>query len=301
MIIYFSGGGVRGVWQEVNERLLSYGGARLISFAYKRLLFDFCELCKELNAPCKLLVDSGAFTAWSKGEEVNREELADCFKQIQDGYSHLLDLHLINLDRIPGRKGVDPTPEQIDDAMLESMQNFEYLNALFPDKVLPVYHQGEPQSFLDAMVSDYICLSPRNDVPEHQRRRWAQQAHTPTKKYHGLATTGIDMMETVNWHSVDSAGWVMVGGMGSIFYPVAKKLQPLAVSSKSNMLKVPGKHVDTMHEKEAITAYVTERGFNYDELQTNDRARYIWNMEHLVDFQNAYTPRHYYEKGLFDL
>ena len=44
-IIYFSGGGVTGVWQRVNELLIRRNAARLVSFAYQRLLFFYCALC----------------------------------------------------------------------------------------------------------------------------------------------------------------------------------------------------------------------------------------------------------------
>lgn len=303
MIIYFSGGGVKGVWQEVNERLINYKASRLLSFAYKKLLLDFCELIRSVNKPCDLLVDSGAFTAWSKGEEVIKEDLAACFDTIQQGYGDLLNLHLINLDRIPGRKGVDPTEQQILDAMDESMSNFDYLNNLFPGKVLPVFHQGEPQAYLDTMkkLSDYICLSPRNDVAEKQRVRWSQEAHDEKHMYHGLATTGVNMMETVNWFSVDSAGWVMIGGMGSIMFEINGALKPVAISDTSPSLKVKGKHIETMIEKDFIVATIEAKGYDYKELQSNDRQRYIWNMERMKDYQDAYKPRHHYERGLFDL
>ncbi len=49
LIIYFSGGGVTGVWRRVNELLIRRGAARLLSYAYSRLLVQYCDLVQELS------------------------------------------------------------------------------------------------------------------------------------------------------------------------------------------------------------------------------------------------------------
>ena len=58
MIIYFSGGDVAGVWQRVNELLLERGAARLLSFAYSRLLLDYCALVAQRGVRAKVMIDS---------------------------------------------------------------------------------------------------------------------------------------------------------------------------------------------------------------------------------------------------
>lgn len=304
MKIYFSGGSVRGVWQPVNELLLQRGGARLLSFAYKRDLPQFCSLVRETAAGCAdLLMDSGAFTAWSKGDQVDIIELGNLFADLQQEYSDCVDFSLINLDVIPGRKGVDPTPDEIAAAMKQSLVNYEVLNTRFPGKVLPVYHQGEPEWYRQELfnATDHICLSPRNDVAEKYRIKWAQEAQNMTHKFHGLATTGTTMMETVNWYSVDSAGWVMVGGMGSIMFPSATGLKPVAISAQSPSKQVWNKHIDNMPERDYLLDFVIEKGYTIEDLQATDIPRYKWNLERLLDYQEKYAPRHYFEKGLFDL
>lgn len=212
-------------------------------------------------------------------------------------------MHLINLDVIPGRKGVDPTAQEIVDGMQQSLDNYEILDKRFPGKVLPVYHQGEPVKFLNTLLdaTPYVCLSPRNDLPEKQRVKWAQEAHTKSHRFHGLATTGTQMMETVNWSSVDSASWIMTGGIGCIIINTGNKLKPISVSSSSPLLKKKDGHIENIPERDFVLDMISSRGFTYEELQVNDRQRNIWNMETFVDYQNSYKARHHYEKGLFDL
>lgn len=291
MLIYLSGGGVAGVWRPVNEFILKSKGPRLLSHAYVRLLWSYCELARSLDLRgSRLLVDSGAFTAWTKGLEVNRDQLAKAFATVIERYDHLFEeLHLINLDRIPGRYGTTATREEIADAMKESMVNYLWLCERFPGRVLPVFHQDEPEEYLKELeeLTDYVCLSPRNDVPERLRVQWSQQMHG-TKRYHGLATTGNRIMETVDWYSVDSASWVMTGGMGNIMWLRGDRLTNLSVSDSSPNLRKFDKHLKTHALAREIERTIVERGFDPDRLAQRDTDRYIWNADILT---NRYKPR----------
>jgi len=291
MLIYLSGGGVAGVWRPVNEAILKWKGPRLLSNAYVRLLWSYCELARSLDLRgSRLLVDSGAFTAWTKGLEVNRDALAKVFAGIVERYDHLFDeLHLINLDRIPGRYGTTATREEIADAMVESMNNYRWLCERFPGRVLPVFHQDEPEDYLQELeaLTDYVCLSPRNDVAERLRVQWAQQMHG-RKRYHGLATTGNRIMETVEWYSVDSASWVMVGGMGNIMWMRGERLTNLSVSDSSPNLRKFDKHLQTHALSRVIADTIAARGYDPVRMASRDTDRYIWNADILT---NHYKPR----------
>jgi hypothetical protein len=288
MIIYFSGGGVVGVWERVNERLLSLRGARLLSFGYQQPLFaQYGELVRALKLPykVKLMMDSGAFTAWTKGEQICREDLANMFSALLDRFGDVIDFTLINLDVIPGRKGVDPTPDQLLAAMKQSESNFDWLNEQFEGMVLPVFHQGEPSSYYDHLTEfyQYICLSPRNDLHEKLRIEWSRKfgLRDSTRKYHGLAATGLRMMETVNWYSVDSASWIMSGGYGNIFWRTPTRLQTVCVSAQSQSRKTFDAHLETLspYHKDQLVSHIESRGYKLEALQNSDTERYMWNAE----------------------
>ena len=146
MKMYLSGGAASGVWQPVNEYIVKRKGCRLVSFAYAKVADDYSKLAEFMQVHSDFLLDSGAFTAWTKGEQVDLNKLSNFFETKILSNQYLSTATMINLDVIPGKKGVDPTLQEIEDAMEQSMENFHILNSRFPGKILPVYHQGEPES-----------------------------------------------------------------------------------------------------------------------------------------------------------
>lgn len=307
MDFYFSGGGGgRGVWRPPNERILEHGLCRLVSHAFPGQVRDYMELVTEHKCSAKIILDSGAFTAWSQGKEVDRHGLADVFKDV---CSHGgVDGYLINLDRIPGRKGVDPTEAEVLAAMKESEDNFRWLSERFPGRVLPVFHQGEPVEYLKALAeeSDYICLSPRNDLPEKVRVSWAQEMHAriPGIKTHGLATTGFAMMTTSPWYSVDSAAWNMITAYGGVYIPWAdrKSLGIISVSVQSGSVREKDKHIDSLpaSEREAFNALADTMGFDVQRLQVDQPYRASWNVEILRQWLPNLSVTKIHQPGLFD-
>ena len=284
-LIYFSGGSVKGVWQRVNERLIEQSAARLLSFAYPEHLRPYCDLVRAMGTRSRVMVDSGAYTTWRQGKRTDLDDLSSTFAALLDHYGDCCDFVLINLDVIPGSVGIDADPDELDDAMLESQRNFEALNRRFPKLVLPVFHQDEPLSYFRALVqeSPYICLSPRNDMGERRRVKWAQKFgdRAPMCRFHGLAATGFHMTRQVEWHSVDSAAWVRTAAVGNIFWPSTKRLLKLAVSPRSPALKNFDLHID--HLKAAVKRKVIDaieaKGYTLDALKNEDTSRYMLNAQ----------------------
>jgi len=190
------------------------------------------SVCQRLNGrpyPKAILLDSGAFTAWNKGEKTTVEDVVRKYSRFIELAGDLFDeIWGINLDVIPGEKGRDPTLDELKRAVEVSDVNFEILVKEFGNIILPVFHQGESIARLDECVaqvdgkSNYICISPRNDLGEPKRVSWSRDIHGeltrrhPHIKTHGLATTGNKMVRTVPWYSGDSAAWVQHGGYGMI-------------------------------------------------------------------------------------
>ena len=189
-------------------------------------------VCKKLDGrpfPKAILLDSGAFTGWNKGESTSVDDVKRKYSMFIDMAGDTFDeIWGINLDVIPGEKGRDPTQDELKRAVEVSDINYEILVKEFGDIILPVYHQGEDVARLRECVaqvdgkSNYICISPRNDLAEGYRVKWSRDAHSElTQNYphiltHGLATTGNKMVRTVPWFSGDSAAWVQHGGYGMI-------------------------------------------------------------------------------------
>jgi hypothetical protein len=245
------------------------------------------------NTAQEIMLDSGAFTAWSKGEQVHVKQLIRVYRSFIRKYDDYASaIWLINLDRIPGTKGgPEPSHDDIVAAMHESDDNFETLTREFGPIVLPVFHQGEPTSRLHdvAAQAEYICVSPRNDLPETSRIRWSQMTHTYiTNRTHGLATTGNKMATTVPWHSTDSAAWAIRAALGMAFFDFGPDRGAVSVfiSAQSPRVHDYDFHYDAMSPiKQAyLKQKIEARGFAVDELRYEFRARAAFSMLELIDW-----------------
>jgi len=119
------------------------------------------------------MVDSGAFTDWSKGRSSAVSNVVQSYKAFLDLAGDLFDeVFLINLDVITNLGDTDDVKAI---KIKEADENFAILKTAFPNnRVLPVFHQGEDHLCLDevvAMADGYICLSPNNDESEKAREK----------------------------------------------------------------------------------------------------------------------------------
>lgn len=194
----------------------------------------------------RLIIDSGAFSVWTKGTTIDLGEyIAYCEKFPDVTY-------YVNLDVIPGRFGdkASLTKDAVEESCKQGWKNWKQMIQSLPfDKVIPVFHQGDPIKWLDKYLAagvKYIGISPAND------RRTAGKGHTsslriwdaattklqwvrslrpylfdgsgrPTVKTHGFAVTSYDLMKCMEWYSVDSASWKLAGAWGNVYVPAPGK------------------------------------------------------------------------------
>jgi len=275
--------------------------------AYVKNCFKWGELASRREGHCEMLLDSGAFTAWSKGDSVDLDALMRVYGKFIDQYEDKLKaIWLINLDRIPGSPGRTAGTAELEAAIEESDRNFEILVKEFGDRVLPVFHQNEAKERLAevARMAEYICISPRNDLPEKNRVTWSAEVHKliPNSKTHGLATTGGRMVQGVPWYSADSASWVFAGAMGNITVMSGDKLVPVSVSSESPAMKDMGKHISTVssHFKDYVAERAEHHGFNLTELSEGHGERMAFNMLETLEWVNSVSKVPLPTSSLFD-
>ena len=129
-------------------------------------------LLKRFNAPTngKLLVDSGAHSAHTKGIKLDLEEYIGF---VNDNIEKMT--LYVQVDKIPGVYRKPKTQKDWLEAPQLSWENYLYMREKAKDwtKLVPVFHQGEDVKWLrnmcDYTFSDgtkipYIGLSPRGDV-----------------------------------------------------------------------------------------------------------------------------------------
>lgn len=308
---YFSGAmGRRGiecdrVAERITHRLCSCHGN------YIREAHYWAELIANNGGPGKeLLLDSGAFTAWSKGHQVDINDLIRTYGELVDKYKHRVKhVWLINLDVIPGSPGRTAGKEEIDAAIKQSDINFKILTRVFGDIVLPVFHQNEDERRLAevAAMADYICVSPRNDVVEKYRIEWAQYVHSliPGKKTHGLATTGEQMMLRVPWYSVDSATWLYIGAMGNVNYLYNNQLNTISISNESPSRFDMYAHYETSPDlvKQAVQQRASLYDIGIDDLKKDHMARKLMNGLETVEWLKLLRKpkQNFHQINLFEL
>lgn len=184
----------------------------LISYAYAQ------EIDKWPYQPDYFILDSGAFTAWSLGKQVDVRALGAFAQRRSELWPSTIT---VNLDVIPGEKGRTSTRTERLDGMRKSVANADYLRSLGL-RVMEVFHQDEPMSFLYELADrrqpgEVLGISPRNDVTPNQKLEWQNNVfaalvrhcgHDAFPPCHGLAVTTDRLMRAFPYYSVDSSTWV---------------------------------------------------------------------------------------------
>jgi hypothetical protein len=214
----------------------------------------------------ELFLDSGAYSASTKGLEIDIYKYIDFIKKNKD------QIYIYcNLDVIGNAEA--------------SWKNQEIMEAegLSP---LPVFHAGTDISYLERCLDNYhyFCLGAIAKMDTEARttaldRYWKIICNNSTKapchKVHGFGLTSFDLMARYPWASVDSTSWIQYSAFGSILVPQFKNgdydysLPPwrVFVSVDSPYQKESGKHFSTFSEmeQEAIRHYVEKEKFGWGE------------------------------------
>lgn len=176
-----------------------------------RLLMSYAYLAGPTLPPeargSDILIDSGAFTAFTSGKIIDRDEYTDYLIRNQGHFTAAFALDVIG----------DP------DA---SLANYRAQLARLPDTVrlIPTWHMGSSWKYLEAMCasSDYVSIG--GMVPYYRRRsllmRNCIEAHQIARRtgtrLHGLGATG-STIRRLPWHSVDSSSWTMPKRMPLVY------------------------------------------------------------------------------------
>ena len=241
----------------------------------------------------QFFLDSGAYSAWSRGSEINIDEFCEFIRANADH----LDVYA-SLDVIPGRPGQKPTAAERDEAAEQSWRNYLYMVNEHNLSPLPVYHYGESRRFLDRMLDhgcDYIGIGGLVGIPGAQRRTWldgvfhhiTDAAGMPKVKTHGFGMTSVPLIFRYPWYSIDSTTWIMISASGSIYLPAMRDGKfvfddvPLtvSVSDRNPKQNKDGKHANSMPPtmRDILTQWLTFCGKTYAEVRDSYHHRATCN------------------------
>jgi len=217
-----------------------------------------------------LFLDSGAFSAWTQGVEIDIYKYIEFIKEHMDVLSVYANLDVIGVGgKQPNRLTAEKT--------LENQKIMEKAG-LSP---LPCFHIGEPFEYLQYYVDnyDYLALGVAGNAGA-KLIPWLDECFSnyicggdglPKIKIHGFAVTSLKVMLRYPFYSVDSTSWVMTSRMGSIFVPryrggkwlYDENSWKVAVSSRSPGKTEAGKHIDTFspRHEQVILDYLQEKGY----------------------------------------
>jgi hypothetical protein len=317
--IYFAAawaGGGQGERHLVEEGIRN----KLCSYVYPSQLSGWLEAIKEIPRQFSgsIIIDSGAFSAWNRGEEIDFDKYIEYAHQAINDASELgAEIRIVNLDVIPGKVGQTKSltknfsnPDNAEVIEKAAKKGYKNLRKMLKNGITPihVFHQGENPKWLDRMVekTDYIGISPANDMPALSRRNWIESVfdylykNNIDVKTHGFAVHSREVLINYPWTSCDAASWRLTAGMGNIYFPAGGYKNP-DFSKKAIVLnvseKTTGRGIGKMTNK--VVEILEESGFSYEDLQswqtrTRLNVRYFLALEEWINKKRAekeYKPR----------
>ncbi|MCK4788579.1 MAG: hypothetical protein KAV87_32860 [Desulfobacteraceae bacterium] len=242
----------------------------------------------------KVFLDSGAFSAFTKGVDVDIDGYCDYIKRNQD----IIDVASV-LD------GIGDPQKTLDNQMYMESQGV---------RPLPCFHYGEDERYLEYYINNYEYITLGGMVPISTKqlemwldRIWDKYLTDDTGraklKVHGFGLTVTSLMARYPWYSVDSSSWVQIAAMGNVYLPGSKVVP---VSSTSPARRQENQHYDSLapeHQK-AIRDILEKKGVTIERLQDYYESRWAYNcysfsaLSEETDFETKLFHRP--QPGLFD-
>lgn len=172
------------------------------------------------------MLDSGAYSAWKKGEQLSVKDYIAYIKE----HAELFHSY-VSLDTIPGTAAsMEKSQGAVDKAAAASYRSHQIMKdaGLHP---IPVFHMGERLDWLEKYLSDgepYIGISPYHRASRKDVYAWLDQCFTrctdaqgrPVVRTHGFGVTWYAFMARYPWTTVDSVTWSIASVYGKITVPV---------------------------------------------------------------------------------
>jgi len=156
-----------------------------------------------------IMLDSGAFSAWKSGIEINIDEYIQYIKDNHIGKYIVLDV--------------------VGDSE-KTYENLKYMESKGLQPV-PVFHLGSGLKYLQQLVDEeyyYICLGGTVGSSREKRTEFFDKCFKrfPDTYFHGLGMTDPKLMVKYPWFSVDSTTWLIGRKLCKLATMEGEKLLP---------------------------------------------------------------------------
>jgi hypothetical protein len=288
----------------IAEYLLDHEhGCLLLSQLNERKnIMDWIELLKNRSSNLKLFIDSGAFSAWTKGKVIDIEEYISFINTYKDYFTVCA-----SVDTIPGkpRSSVLPTQEDIDHSAEQTWNNFLYMRSKMedPDKLLYTFHIGEDIKFLTRALEykdtggpiKYIALGGLVGKPGYLIDDFCDRVFKLIRthnrsdiKVHAFGMTRLNTLEEFPFTSCDSTSWLQHANYGAIAF--GAKL--ISVSDRQITQDRNYANRNKAMQEEMVNQ-IENRGFTLEQLQSDLNARQFYNVKNFQEWSDAHKCRYY--------
>lgn len=194
------------------EDLLAESGSDQWLVSY----FNFKNLDKIKDK--KVFLDSGAFTAWSKGKVIDIDKYGEYLKE----HGHKFTVYA-NLDVIGNE--------------IDTLTNQKYLEETYKVKPLPTIHYGADLETLEMYAKEYDYIALGGLVPYAKEpillRNWLNKCFkilypfikNKGLKVHGFGVGSAEILKKYPFYSADSSGWLSGGKFGTVVTWVPEKMK----------------------------------------------------------------------------
>lgn len=267
------------------------------------------EKLKDHIKPSKLFIDSGAFSAWTKGVKIDVKEYIDWLNLNAE------DIYLCGqVDFIPGDRVHGATMEEVKFAAKKTWENYLFMRKRLknPDSLLYTFHVGEPFEYLinalewvssDGKHIPYIALGGMVGKPKWMRDQFLEKcfqlisrSNNPDVKVHAFGMTDFELLQKYPIYSADSTSWIMIGAMGNIMSDYGTiSVSNQQHNSKDHYSRLPKEAQNTIQNS------VSNFGFTLDELASDRDCRILYNAKYMLNKAKSIrnTSKTVTRKGLF--
>lgn len=261
-------------------------------------IMKWLERLKNEPSNMKLFIDSGAFSAWTKGKKIDIDEYIE-FINTNKEYLTVC----ASVDTIPGepRCSTLPSDEEVKAAAESTWDNFLYMRSKMDDvsKLLYTFHAGEPWEFLERALTykdergpiTYIAFGGLVGKSREIIKAFVGKAFELIYKYnrtdikvHAFGMTRLDFLQEYPFTSADSTSWLQHANYGAVAF--GEKL--ISVSDRQALADRNYANRNTAMQQEMVKQ-IEARGFTLKQLQEDINARQFYNVQNYYEWSENYT------------
>lgn len=251
----------------------------------------------ERNPEGKLFIDSGAFTAWTRGAKIDVDEYISWLNENKER------IYLAGqVDVIAGERNRRATLEEQAEASRLTWENYLYMRERLdnPDVVVYTFHIGEDFKWLKQALAwkdpktgkgfPYMALGGTVGKPMPDKINWfrkvfqiVEKSDNPNVKIHAFGMTSLRVLKMFPFASADSTGWIMTGSNGGIMTKIG--VIQISENSKSDPNYV-GNLPD--EQKQYVRNIVEQFGYTMEQLASDYKFRVCYNLKYLQDWAEHY-------------